>query len=197
MALLKAAGFDAKVVGPPIDEPSLEHAPFVGRKREGEESATSASPAELAQALAYFKARCVADLVREGVVLAGDTVVSLAGRLFGKPVDRNDAERILQALQGTVHQVITGVALVDARSGKRQLAHASSDVTMAKIPAKKLQDYLNTNAWQGKAGAFGVQDRDDPLVERIDGSFTNVVGMPMELVTSMLSEWGIKPKHCG
>jgi septum formation protein len=134
----------------------------------------------------------VATLVDAGLILAGDTIVSLSGRVFGKPLDREDARSILFALAGTTHHVITGVTLLDASSGDRLVRCDTTAVTMRPISDGELEAYLDTGVWQGKAGAYGIQDRGDPFVERIDGSFTNVVGLPMELVTRMLAECGIQ-----
>lgn len=176
--LMREYGFKVKVVKPPLREP--------GALREG------LTPAQRAEALSYFKARSVAALVDHGLILAGDTLVSLAGRVFGKPLDREDARAILSALSGTTHHVITGVTLLDASTGTRLVQYDMTAVTMRALSGGELEAYLDTGAWQGKAGAYAIQDRGDPFVERIDGSFTNVVGLPMELVTRMLAECGIQ-----
>ena len=176
--LMREYGFEVQVIEPPLKEP--------GALREG------LTPAQQAEALSYFKARGVATLVDQGLILAGDTLVSLAGRVFGKPVDHEDARAILSALSGTTHHVITGVTLLDASTGARLVRHGATAVTMKPLSGGELEAYLDTGAWQGKAGAYGIQDRGDPFVEEIDGSFTNVVGLPMELVTRMLAECGIQ-----
>jgi len=111
--------------------------------------------------------------------------------IFGKPRDRADAKRILSAIAGTTHEVITGVTLLDAASGARQIEHDVTRVTMRRLGDDEIEAYLDTGAWQGKAGAYGIQDRGDAFVERIDGSFTNVVGFPMELIERMLQTWGV------
>jgi septum formation protein len=147
------------------------------------------SPVERAEASSEFKARSVAKLVAVGWVLAADTIASLGGYVFGKPVDRDDARRILQSLSGTTHQVITGVTLLDASNGSILIRHDSTDVTMRRLSEREIEDYLDSGDWEGKAGAYGIQDKGDAFVERIDGSFTNVVGLPMELVKRMLDEF--------
>lgn len=179
-ALLREYDYEFDIVVAPVEEP--------------ERLADATAPAELAEALSYFKARAVADGFDRGVVLAADTVAALGETVFGKPNDVEDARRILQSLSGTRHDVITGVTLLDAESGKREIRHARTGVVMKPLSDRQLNDYLATGAWQGKAGAYGIQDYGDAFVERIEGSFTNVVGLPMELVTSMLDEWGIKPR---
>lgn len=175
--LLKERGYVAEVVIPPFKEPTAadRHLP----------------PAQLAQALSHFKAQAVAMSVRSGIILAGDTIAAHESCVFGKPIDRADAKRILTALSGTTHEVITGVTMLDAATGERAIRHDTTAVTMRHLSAVQLEAYLDTEAWIGKAGAFGIQDQDDPFVEHIDGSFTNVVGFPMELIDRMLQDWGI------
>jgi septum formation protein len=177
-SLMREHGYDVEVVAPPFAEPS--------------ESVRALAPAQQAEALSYFKARSVAPLVGRGWVLAGDTIVSLGGRIFGKPVDRADARNILSALSGTTHEVITGVTLLDAATAKRAVRHAVTAITFKPITAAQVEVYLDTRSWVGKAGAYGIQDRGDAFVERIDGSFTNVVGLPMDLVRQMLGQWGLR-----
>jgi len=178
-ALLREYGYAFDVVPPPLDEPqSLK---------------PGLSPAQLAEALSYFKARSVAELRPASWVLGGDTVVALDRRIFGKPVDRDDAREILLAVSGTTHHVITGVALIEPGGGRRTVGHDETAVTMRRLADEELEAYLDTGAWKGKAGAYGIQDHGDAFVTNLVGSFTNVVGFPMELVTRMLRERGIAP----
>ncbi len=178
--LMEEAGFEVEIIPPPMDEPVLD--------------ATIMAPSRIAEALAEYKARSVTALIDDAWVLAGDTVVAHEGRIFGKPADRDDARKILSALGGTSHQVITGVALLDADSPRRLVRHDVTTVAMRSLLEAELEAYLDTGAWAGKAGAYGIQDRGDAFIERIDGSFTNVVGFPMELVQQMLTEWGRTPR---
>ena len=170
--LLREHGYEFEIIRSPLPEP-VQFLPGL-------------SPLERAEASSEFKARSVAKLVAVGWVLAADTIASLGGRIFGKPADRDDARRILQALWGTTHQVITGVTLLDASNGATLIRHDSTDVTMRRLSEREIEDYLDSGAWEGKAGAYGIQDQGDAFVERIDGSFTNVVGLPMELLAKML-----------
>ncbi len=179
-ALLREYGYEFEVVVPPVHEP--------------DELAGHPTAERQAEALSYFKARGVAELVRQGIILAADTVVALKGRLFGKPADRNDARRILQALAGTTHRVITGVTLLEPITGERLIEYDSTAITMRRLTEEEVEHYLDTEAWAGKAGAYGIQDRGDAFIERIEGSFTNVVGLPMELVSQMLSSWNFSAK---
>ena len=174
-ALLREYGYEFEVIIPPVHEP--------------DELAGHPAPERQAEALSYFKARGVAELVGQGIILAADTVVALSERVFGKPADRNDARRILQSLAGTTHRVITGTTLLEPSTGKRLIEHDSTAVTMRRLTEEELEQYLGTGAWADKAGAYGIQDRGDAFIERIEGSFTNVVGLPMELVSQMLRSW--------
>ncbi len=175
--LLREHGYVFDVIEPPLDEP--------------DHLADQASPVQRAEALSYFKARSVASLVDSGTILAGDTIVSLRDQIFGKPIDREDAKRILSSLSGTTHQVITAVTLLDATTGKRLIRHDTTAVTMKQLSEAEIETYLDTGAWAGKAGAYGIQDRADSFITSTHGSFTNVVGLPMELVGRMLTDWGL------
>lgn len=180
ISLMREYGYTVEVIRPPIEEPAT--------------LPKDLAPSQQAEALSYFKAQSVVPRVKDGWIIAGDTVVSLNGRVFGKPADRDDARGILSTLAGTTHDVITGVTLLNAATGKRYIDHDATAVTMRPMREAQLEAYLDTDAWVGKAGAYGIQDRGDAFIERIDGSFTNVVGFPMELIGRMLSRSGIKGK---
>lgn len=144
------------------------------------------APAHQAEALAYFKARTVYDADPACWVLGADTLVALDLQILGKPRDRDHAREILSALAGTRHQVITGVALLGP--DRRLIASDTTFVTMRKLSAREMNDYLDSNQWAGKAGAYGIQEIADRFVEKLEGSFSNVMGLPMELVTRMLHQ---------
>ncbi len=179
-ALLRQAGIVFEAVPPKHDEPDTARWRF--------------SPEEFAQSASYFKARSVADDHPDCLILAADTVVSLGGKLFGKPTDENDARRILATLSGTTHRVITGVTLYEPATNRRLIGHAVTQVTMRPMSDEELSAYLATGEWQGKAGAYGIQDRADAFVERTAGSFSNVVGLPIELLADMLAALEIRPE---
>ncbi len=178
--LLRQLGFGFDIVLPEHEEP---------KDLSGE-----LSPPELAEALSFYKARSAAQQLKQEIILAGDTIATLNGEIFGKPDDRNDASRIMQRIAGTTHLVITGITLLNAESHERLIAHEVTSVTMRRLDEAELNDYLDSGDWQGKAGAYGIQDRGDQFVTNIDGSFENVVGLPVDLVTRMLSSWNIYPQ---
>ncbi len=173
--LLRAAGYDFDVLVPPIDEP--------------EHLSPSVPPIQQAEALSYFKARSVIGLVETGVILAADTIVALDDAIYGKPADEHDARRILTTLSGTRHQVVTGASLLSADGERRLIGHDCTWVTMRPMVDEALDSYLESGAWEGKAGAYGIQNHGDVFIERIEGSFSNVVGLPMETVADMFEQW--------
>jgi septum formation protein len=173
--LLRQAGYEFDVIEPPFEEPSFLH--------------PSVAPERHAEALAYFKACSVADHRREVVVLGADTLAAFDGVAIGKPEDRDDARRILKRLSGTTHKVVTGVALVDATTNRRAMRHDVSIVRVKELSDAMIEAYLDSGEWESKAGAYGIQDQNDPFVERVEGSLTNVVGLPMEVVEAMFREW--------
>lgn len=147
---------------------------------------TEVTPASWAEALAYFKARSVAGEHPGRWVLGADTIVVCAGQLLGKPADLADARRMLELQAGRSSQVITGVALVKVGAAEsRIVAHEVTRVWMRDDPVER-ERYLASGDWRGKAGAYGIQDVQDRLVERLAGSFSNVVGLPLELVGRLL-----------
>jgi septum formation protein len=173
--LLREAGYRFTAVAPPSQEPEEPH-PHV-------------DPAAHAESLAYYKARSIAKTNPRDTILAADTISVFGVEVFGKPDDREDARRILRKLRGTSHQVITGLALMHPETDKRLLGHAVSTVRMRPIADDDLEAYLDGGAWRGKAGAYGIQDQGDPFVEAYEGSFSNIVGLPLELLREMLVRW--------
>lgn len=170
--LLAELGVCCDVVPCPLPEPAAKP------------SAVAARP--WAEAVAYFKARVIAERFPEALVLGADTIVVCAGQVLGKPRDRADAERMLRLQAGVVSEVITGVALVRlAAPAVRVLDSAVTRVWMRDDAVERAR-YLDSGAWEGKAGAYGIQDVGDRLIERIDGSFSNVVGLPVELLAECL-----------
>lgn len=173
--LLIEAGYRFEVVEPKLGEPDWVH-PHL-------------SPAMHAESLAYFKARSVAADHPDKTVLAADTIAVVDGKIVGKPRDLDDARNILNALCSKVHSVITGVVLLHGASGRRMLQHNITTVRFRTLSTEMIEAYLRTRKWEGKAGAYGIQDQDDPFVLSVTGSFTNVVGLPMELLAQMFGHW--------
>lgn len=142
-------------------------------------------PDAFAQRIAAEKAGDVARRHPGRCVLAADTVVVVDGTLFGKPVDRSDARRMLQALSGRTHRVLTAVALVDPTGAVEEIL-VESQVAFRPLTAAEIEEYLESGEPFDKAGAYAVQGLAKKFVVRVRGSHSNVVGLPMEAVTDLL-----------
>lgn len=145
-----------------------------------------------AAAAALAKARIVAANHPEAVVIGADTVVvSEEGELLGKPVDEEDAVAILMKLSGRSHTVITGLAVVGPGEGSEDVKTESSRVWMRPFDRDEARRYVASGEPMDKAGAYGIQVRGALLVERVEGCYFNVVGLPLNLLRGMLHERGI------
>jgi septum formation protein len=145
------------------------------------------TPPELVARLAYQKAANVIEKIDSGLVLACDTVAECVAIILGKPENRDHAKQMLERLRGRNHSVYSGLCLWDKASAQRHVRVDVSRLWMEPITDSQLEAYLDTDQWIGKAGAFGFQDGPDWI--RLDqGSATNVVGLPMEMLERMLAE---------
>lgn len=143
------------------------------------------TPAEMVVRLARQKAEDVAQRVDNGLVIGCDTIALCEGHLLGKPTDRDDARRMLRHLSGRLHSVLSGICLIDAATGHTRTDVVETLLIMDRLDDTLLDSYLDSNAWCGKAGAFGYQDGLD-WVHIEQGSESNVVGLPMERFAEML-----------
>ena len=121
--------------------------------------------------------------------LVADTTVALANEILGKPADRADAGRILALLSGTQHRVLTAVAITF--EGRVEMAVSESLVTFAAIDAERIEAYVKTGEPFDKAGAYAVQGRAAAFIERIEGSYTGIMGLPLYETTRLLAKFGI------
>lgn len=147
------------------------------------------TPRELAQLNAYRKARLVAKRFPDALVLGADTVVCLGTKCLGKPADRPEAVRMLAELSGRTHEVITGVCLVHLREHRQKLFAEGTEVTFRDLKPAVIEEYLSSINPLDKAGAYAIQEGGDRLVGEIFGSYTNVIGLPMERVREELEAW--------
>lgn len=171
-SLLAAAGFHFRLDDPVVDEtplPSEEPEPYVIR-------------------LASEKARAVARRNPGNLVLAADTTVVIDGRILGKPADGAEAAEMLQLLSGRAHRVLTGVAVIS--EGQEMAELASTEVRFLPLSPSEIAWYVRTGEPFGKAGGYAIQGLGSRFIERIDGSYTNVVGLPVSLVCGMLKRLG-------
>lgn len=148
-----------------------------------------ASPEQAACLLAIRKAESVADHVTSGTIIGADTIVVAGDEIIGKPRDALHAARILRLLSSHPHEVITGLCLLDAASGRRREAFGRTRIFMRRMTEEQIAAYIATGESMGKAGAYAIQETGDRFVERIEGSLTNVVGLPMELLGEMIREF--------
>ena len=147
-----------------------------------EDDPPDADAAELVRRHAEGKARSVH---QEGRVTVGvDTTVLLDDRVYGKPADRNDAARMLHELSGRTHTVLSGLCLLGA--GEDVLLHEVTEVTFRVLGHDLVDEYVSSGEWEGRAGAYAIQGLGGRLVERIEGDYLNVVGLPGALLVSLL-----------
>ena len=147
---------------------------------------------ELAQVNAYRKARAVAKRLPDALVLAADTLVYLETALFGKPASFEEAYQMLERLQGRTHQVVTGICLLHLRQHRQAVFAETTAVTFHSLDELKIRRYLNRVNPLDKAGAYAIQEEGDLIVEKIAGSYTNVVGLPMERLGAELVSWATR-----
>jgi septum formation protein len=147
------------------------------------------SPLELCQLNAHRKARAVAKKIPDALVLGADTLVFLDGEIFGKPRNLGEAKQMLAKLQGRTHQVVTGVSLMQLRAHREKLFAASTDVTFLPLTARQISGYLSKINPLDKAGAYAIQEHGEMIVSEISGSYSNVVGLPLERLRAELQIW--------
>lgn len=158
--------------------------PFATSNPNVSERSSETNPRKFVAELALRKARAVASKKTEALVLGADTIVVYRGKILLKPKDVKDSARILSLLNGHVHRVYTGVALVCATSGRAWKEVAISRVKARKLPAEELKRFIGKH--MDKAGAYAVQDRKDPFIEKIVGPRDNVIGLPLGSVRRLL-----------
>jgi septum formation protein len=156
-----------------------------------EELDGGAAPDVVAMQNAQRKARAVADRHPDSMVIGADTIVVLDGSLFGKPSDREDAARILGQLAGQRHEVITGVCLLHRTLDVELTFADTTQVWMRSLTHAQVADYLNKINPLDKAGAYAIQEHGEGIVERIEGSYNNVMGFPTQRLQATLERLGM------
>ncbi len=151
-----------------------------------EETNQKDEPREMVVNLAKQKALVVAERLRAGYVLGADTIVLYRGEIFGKPLNVVDARRMLEALSSSCHEVLTGLYLLDAATGRSEQGVSSTRVWMKALSAGWIDAYIAGGEPMDKAGAYGIQGRAALFVDRIDGCYFNVVGLPLSLLFEMI-----------
>jgi septum formation protein len=172
--LLAEAGYKFTSVNPDIDESAF--------------AAEGIRPCEYAKRLALAKARSVAENFPDCMVIGADTVADFGGEIIGKAADAKEAEEITRRLFSRPHKVITAVAVVRKIDGTEIVESDSTTVYPKKLTEGQIAEHIKGGSWRGKAGAYAIQERDE-FVERIEGSLTNVMGLPMELLQRLLKRF--------
>ncbi len=172
--LLTEAGYKFTVVRPDIDEPAF--------------STKDVRPCEYAERLALAKAKNIAEKHPDCLVIAADTIADFEGEIIGKPADRTDAEKITKKLFSKPHKVITSIAIVRLRDGIEINQSDTTTVYPKKLTPEQIDGHIKSGSWRDKAGAYAIQENGDEFIERIEGSLTNVMGLPMELLERLLKK---------
>jgi septum formation protein len=170
--LLAQAGYVFEISSPGFDESAFR--------------CSARSPRKQAEALALAKAQSVAPKYPDSLVIGADTLVDSDGEIIGKPVDVRDAESITRKLFSAPHKVITGLALIRLSDNTKRIR---SDVTVVyprSLTERQIARHIAGGSWEGKAGAYAIQETGDAFIERIEGSLTNVMGLPLELLQQLL-----------
>ena len=147
------------------------------------------SPYELCQLNAHRKARAVAKRFPDALILGADTLVFLDREIFGKPGNRAEAQQMIARLQGRTHQVVTGVGLIHLRSHRERIFAVCTDVRFRSLNAEQARNYISRIHPLDKAGAYAIQEHGELIIEEISGSYSNVVGLPVERVREELYSW--------
>ena len=172
--LLRQVGIEFIVAPADVDERQLPGEP----------------PEGYAVRVAADKARTAADRTGDGIIIAADTIVVLEDRVLGKPSDAKEAESMLGMLSGRIHHVITGLVVLDAGSKRMRAKAADTKVWFRKLSTGEIRSYVASGEPFDKAGAYGIQGLGALLVERIEGCYFNVVGLPLSLLSEMLADIG-------
>lgn len=170
--LLEKAGYTFDILPANIDEPT---------------EASHGSCRQYVHHVSWLKAAAVAPKVNEGVVLAADTVGWIDGKVIGKPEDEADARRILTTLSGRVHELWSGVVLWRTEDQMQWCWQERSLVKMRPLSDRELDDYLQTRKWVGCSGAYAIEEENDPYLTIVEGSLSNVIGLPMESLERVLA----------
>ena len=146
-------------------------------------------PMKLVQDIALLKASGVAGKVEKAVIVSADTVIVHKKSIFCKPKDGRDAKRILSILRDSEHDIVSGVCVMEMPSGKKMLRTERTHIKMRNIKDEEIEKYVLTGEPMDKAGAYAIQGDGGKFVEKIDGSYSNAVGLPLELLKEMLDHF--------
>jgi septum formation protein len=172
--LLAQAGYTFEVAPSEVDEAAVVSG--------------ASTPREHAEALALAKAQNVAPRYPDCIVIGADTLIDFEGEIIGKAADAAEAESITRKLFSRPHNVITGLALVRLGDHTQIVRSAVTVIYPRPMSEEQVAQHITGGSWQGRAGAYGIQESGDEFVDHIEGSLTNVVGLPMELLQQLLRD---------
>lgn len=152
-------------------------------------SSPEESPESVAMSLAFQKAIDVASKFQDGVVVAADTIVVLEGKIMGKPFDKADAYEMLRSLSGRTHDVITGFSIVDTMTGIKIVDYEKTLVRFRNLDKERIIKYIESGEALDKAGSYGIQGKGALLVDKIEGCYFNVVGLPLSKLEGYLKTY--------
>ncbi|MCF6155968.1 MAG: septum formation protein Maf [Candidatus Brocadia sp.] len=173
IALLKMLGYHFDVIPHNIEECFLDNV----------------LPAELVQNLAFLKASDVARRVDNAIIISADTIVVQEKKILGKPRDTQDARRILSLLSASEHDILSGVCIIDMPSKKKLLRIDRTHIKIKYISENEIEMYVKSGEPMDKAGAYAVQGEGKKFIEKMEGSYSNAIGLPLEIVQEMLNNF--------
>lgn len=157
-----------------------------------EDMTVKKDPQELVQFLALNKAKDVAQYYQDAIVIGADTIVVYKNKVIGKPKNVEEARKTLRNLSGQKHEVITGFAVIDISKNEIINDFGLAQVQFRKLDQKEIEDYIQTGEPLDKAGSYGIQSKGAVLIDKIEGDYFSVVGLPIAKIYMALKELGIK-----
>ena len=153
---------------------------------------SGAKPHELAQKISLEKAKAVANKHKKNaIIIAADTFIVCEGEILGKPHTENEAKKMLEAINGKPHSVITGFTIIDTENNKELSKSAETKVYVRRLSSSEIDAYVKSREPLDKAGAYAIQGLGSVIVDRIDGDYYNVIGLPLSALTEGLKEFGV------
>lgn len=174
--LMKLLGLPFEIVASEFNESSINHK----------------NPKQLVRILSLKKAESVAKKSKNALVIGSDTIVFHQGQILGKPKDRRHAKEMLKLLSGKEHVIITGYAIIDSLTGKNVSGVVSAKIKMKALEDAEIEAYIATKEPMDKAGAYAVQGVGGLFIEKINGNYFDVVGLPLLEIRKALQYFGIK-----
>jgi len=166
--------------------------PFTIDPSNSDETTDASSPAEHVRMLALRKARTVAERHPDALVIGADTIIELDGEILGKPASSAAAEQMLSRLAGQFHRLVTGIAIVDSADGRSYCGGETTLVHIRPLNAEQIRSYVASGEPTGKSGSYDIEGLGATIIDRIEGDFSNVVGLPMAHLARALESFGVR-----